>query len=79
MQESGVPNIWGELAGAISSTHNNCTGIFRGWRVGNGEYNGNYNAANYNVDGTRVSNQYQNNLNEVRMKNICSNGFIKLY
>ena len=32
-----------------------------------------------NIDNSRSSNQYQNNLNEVRVKSIISIGFIKLY
>ena len=40
---------------------------------------GGYGPEGFDIDLSIVSNQYQNNLNEVRVKSIISIGFIKLY
>ena len=81
MQESGVPNVTGQYD--MAGTGSRITGgAFREIRGTLGyvhnPYNGTYNAPTY-FEAHRCSFEYQNNLNEVRVKSIISNGYIRLY
>ena len=76
MQESGVPNVTGGRP--IGNYQRNYAPF------GDDGYihyidGGPYPFMELNIDLQRSSNQYTNNLNEVRVKSIISIGFIKLY
>ena len=78
MQESGVPNIWGHVWAQDDTTGTD--GAFK--YVGDGRYNWRgTNPAGFlqSFDASRCSYQYINNLNEIRVKSIISNGYIRLY
>ncbi len=77
MQESGVPNLWGHVWAQDDTT--GVDGAFK--YVGDGRYNWRgTNPAGFlqSFDASRCSNQYQN-ISEVRVKSIISNGYIRLY
>ena len=78
VQESGVPNVTGQTytgldcnsaSGAIIA---NSTGTIMNW-------NGQRNNLGITFNSNRISNQYINNLNEVRVKSIISNGYIRIF
>ena len=72
-----MPNVTGAISvdcgvdtrtGAFYSSRSSPRGIIQG------------NLDDYiNINNSRSSSQYQNNLNEVRVKSIVSNGYIRLY
>ena len=90
MQESGVPNVTGQVGG----DHGNRSwgfanapiyqgsGCIQGYNTGESlDYPGNnrnYYFNGFNIDNNRISSEYQS-INEVRVKSIISNGYIKLY
>ena len=88
MQESGVPNVSGEIiydrriGMGIENDNRYPTGCFNEykkilWGFDGGGAHSYIRYTKYNCN--YVSNQYTNNLNEVRVKSIISIGFIKLY
>ena len=79
MQESGVPNIYGTLGNNTKGFLEWADGAFevRGWRGTFGSTWTSYADAILNV--SRISNQFVNNLNEVRVKSIISNGYIRIF
>ena len=79
MQESGVPNVTGYTCNWawMQSFNGGC--IYISNRNSQGGYNAQGNADTLNINVSRISNQYQDNLNEVRVKSIISNGYIRLY
>ena len=88
MQESGVPNVTGQveltfyprLAYGNPNSPNislftNGTGPF----AGNNEPGANEGRRVLKFNSSYMSNQYQDNISEVRVKSIISNGYIRLY
>ena len=78
---TGAPNItgsWGHMHRQVSYT-NGCyiADVFQSYT--SSVHGLNWNNWNCYFDSSRVSNQYQNSVNEIRMKNITSKGFIKLF
>ena len=76
MQESGVPNVTGRFkAGENNSFAEGCFRMNDGhWSGGDGDRY----VPIFDFSSNRSSNQYQS-INEVRVKSIISNGYIKLY
>ena len=84
MQESGVPNIWGNFdgdrIGAVNGAH--VSGPFN-LLIGRATFGAGFDTSISNIiitfNSNRVSNQYITNLNEVRVKSIISNGYIRIF
>ena len=77
MQESGVPNVSGSIS--VECGVNTRTGAFYSSRSSpRGSITGNQDDY-ININNSRSSSQYQNNLNEVRVKSIISNGYIRIF
>ena len=79
MQESGVPNVTSDLYGPLITSMSYTNGFVKIEKinsdVGSG---GGWGRSNIYLHLNWSSNQYQS-INEVRVKSIISNGFIKLY
>ena len=77
MQESGVPNVWGNTYTGVDCNSSdgafvsNNTGHEMGWGAKR-------NRLGFTFRANRCSNQYQS-INEVRVKSIISNGYIKIF
>lgn len=80
IQQSGAPNITGEFGGQEPTSRTPCNGAFTTTQRKSGvvEYDGGVMSGYYlEFDASRVSNQYQNGLTEVRPVNIAVNYIIK--
>ena len=78
MQESGVPNVTGFQEFGTKTWYSN--GVFRTQNNNSDGISGGRDGPDgITIDLSRGSNQYINNLKEVRVKSIISIGFIKLY
>ena len=80
MQESGVPNVTGQLFSHRLGVYNEMQyfGIIEGYNSGpNGSmYDTSEREIGIKINLNKASNQFVNNLNEVRVKSIISNGYI---